>query len=171
MPDELTPPDPRIETPKKAKHLSGSDQQKRKAELAGVTLGGKMLPNLDDDGKWAEAFVEAGLPDLENAGTDLDYVRKLQLICLRQMACTAFPTLGQQNLWRRIKDMSATVGMTSNRAQLESKVKKLTKALEKHQQPSTIQEVKGSSIVWPSNARGGMTGPRSVSDPITPDGD
>src|SRR5262245_41929574 len=40
----------------------------------------------EGDGKWAEEFKEAGMPDLENPETDLSYVRKLQLICLRQTA-------------------------------------------------------------------------------------
>lgn len=116
--------------------------------------------NENDDGIWAGEFKEAGTPDLENAGTDLDYVRKLQLIALRQMATTPFPTLKQENLWRRIREMSAVVGMTSNRSQLESRTKKLEKQLANTQQGGGVRIEAGARVKRSPNARGQKTAPK-----------
>lgn len=115
-----------------------------------------------DDGKWAEEFETAGQPSLDDPGTDLDYTRRLQLIALRQMATTPFPTVAQEKCWRRIREMSAVVGMTSNRAQLEASVRRLKKQLEARQQSGSVVEVAGSSVKRPPTARGGPRGPRPV---------
>lgn len=126
-----------------------------------------------DDGSWAKEFEKAGEPDLENPGSDLDYVRKLQLIALRQMVTTPYATVRQRECWRHIKEMSATVGMTSNRAQLEAKVKRLEAALKARQDAgNTIVRVeKGSKIKRPPTARGQqLPGPRDIpKDALPPD--
>jgi hypothetical protein len=111
-------------------------------------------PTADDDG-WAQEFREAGNPDLENPDTDLDYVRKLQLIVLRQMASTAHPPKAQQDAWRRIREMSAVVGMTSNRAKLEADVRALKKMLSSYQaRGGAINVEEGSKVLRPHTARG-----------------
>lgn len=121
---------------------------------------------------WAEEFRQAGKPDLENPDTDLDYVRRLQLVALRQMATTPFPTAAQTQCWQRIKDMSATVGMTSNRAALEAKVKRLEGQLKSRREAGgAAKVVKGSEVQRPETARGGRTGPRSVAPAEPPSQD
>lgn len=176
MPDELIQPaapaarderPPPKEKPKK-KYPSGAAKKKKAYEKAEAertnSYGEEWLGDhwKLDDGKWAKDFEAAGKPDLQNPGMDLDYTRKLQLICLRQMATTPFPTRAQHEAWRRIKEMSATVGMTSNRAQLEAKVKRLSKQLATQTQSGTITEVSGKGFKKNPEARGGMTGPRSI---------
>lgn len=159
--------------PKTGKEISGAQKRKRKhAKAEALVAAGASAPPPDDDdapkrddGAWAKEFEDAGKPDLENPGTDLDYVRRLQLICLRQMATVAFPPIAQQEAWRRIKDMSATVGMTSNRAQLEAKVKKLEAALKARTQIGAVHMEPSTNVEKPANARGMRRGPR----PIPPD--
>lgn len=124
-----------------------------------------------DDGEWAKEFDQAGRPDLENAGADLDYVRKLQLICLRQMVTTPRPTSRQRECWRSLKEMSAVVGMTSNRAQLESKVKKLEAALKARADAGNaiVRSEPGSKVKRPPTARGSAPpGPRAIPPDAVP---
>jgi hypothetical protein len=118
----------------------------------------------NDSGVWAEDFRKAGGPDLDNPGTDLDWTRKLQLICLHQMATTPFPTTRQQDCWQRIRAMSAVVGMTSNRAQLESKTKKLEKMLTEKSQGGGVRFEDGAKVAKSPNARGKQMTPRIVQD-------
>jgi hypothetical protein len=116
---------------------------------------------LDEDDSWAQEFEEAGEPDLANPDTDLDYVRKLQLIVMRQMATTARPSKPQQDAWRRIREMSAVVGMTANRAKLEAEVRSLKKMLSQYQQMGgAIKLEKGSDVPRSPTARGRRRGPR-----------
>jgi hypothetical protein len=126
-----------------------------------------------DDGAWAEEFKSAGAPDLENPGQDLDYVRKLQLIALKQMVTTPKPTPRQRECWRSLKEMSAVVGMTSNRAQLEAKVKKLEAALKQRADTgNNIARVEsGAKVKRPPTARGAAPpGPRAIPpDALPPD--
>lgn len=163
--------------PKTGKEPSGAQKRKRRYAKTDVLIAtgaaGAPLPDdgdpfapPNDDGKWAKDFENAGTPDLNNPGTDLDYVRKLQLIVLRQMATTPFPTVAQQNAWRRINENSRTVGMTSNRAQLEATVRRLKKALEEKRQDSGIVKVvHGSKVAKPKTARGQVPfGPRAAPD-------
>src|SRR4051794_32232292 len=104
-----------MDSPKKP---SGASNRRKKHESEAAAN-----PDTEPDGgDWAQAFRAAGDPDLENPETDLDYTRKLQLIVLQQMATTPFPPRAQQDCWRRIREMSATLGMTSSRAALESTV-------------------------------------------------
>ena len=149
--------------PETGKEVSGGQKRRRKIEYEAGQSAIEIL-NDADDCSWANEFREAGQPDLENPGTDLDYVRKLQLISLRQMATTAKPSKLQQDCWRRIREMSAVVGMTSNRAQLEAKVRKLEKLLSERQAAgSAVVEVAGSRIKRPPTARGAAPpGPRSI---------
>lgn len=148
------------ETPKPPSGAANRRKRYERLEAAAAS-------DVPDDGKWARDFQKAGKPDLENPDTDLSYVRKLQMIALRQMATTPFPSIAQQGTWRRIREMSAVVGMTSNRASLEARVKKLQKSLGERQQVSTIIEVPGSSITKPDTARGGSKGPRPIpEDPL-----
>lgn len=158
--------------PKTGKPISGAKGRRRKHEKTdAVVAAGARTDDAPpkDDGRWARDFEEAGKPDLENPGTDLDYVRRLQLICLRQMATTAFPPIAQQEAWRRIKEMSAVVGMTSNRAQLEAKVRKLEAALaERKTHGSIVKTQTGASIKRPPTARGATPpGPRAVPEDAT----
>lgn len=118
-----------------------------------------------DPGDFAAAFRDAGDPDLDDPGTDLSYVRKLQLIALRQMATTQDPPPQQQALWKRIREMSAVVGMTSNRAALEAEVKRLRAVLEDQRAKlGTAKMVPGASVPLPATARdsGRSRGPRPV---------
>lgn len=158
---------PRKPEHEKAPELSGAAKRKAKHEAADFAeqqaRDAAGFPQ--DNGKWAEDFQAAGSPDLENPETDLAYTRKLQLIVLKQMATTPFPTVAQKNTWARIREMSATVGMTSSRAALEATVKKLRKQLEERAQAATVTEVAGGSITKPPTARGGQRGPR----PLPPD--
>lgn len=166
------------DTPKR-KYPSGASKRRKKYEAQdrevaalgrsqGTTQSGPTCPCdcHNDDGKWAEDFKAAGNPDLENPETDLAYVRKLQMICLRQMTTTPHPSVAQQNAWRRIGEMSKGCGMTSSRAALEVTVKKLRKQIETRRQGGTIIEGPVNTIVRPPNARGGARGPR----PLPPDG-
>lgn len=148
------------------KELGGAEKKRRKRERQEAEAP-VALP--EDDGKWAADFRAAGKPDLENPGTDLDYVRKLQLIALHQMATTPFPSAAQRNCWQRIREMSAVVGMTSNRAQLEAQVRRLEKALAERRQSGAIVKVqKGSVVKRPSTARGAAPpGPRAVPEDAT----
>lgn len=128
----------------------------------------------DDGDEWAEEFEEAGQIDLNNPDTDLDYVRKLQLIVLRQMAMTAHPSKAQQDTWRRIREMSAVVGMTSNRAKLEADLRALKKTLAHYQeQGGALKFAKGDELKRPPTARGRKRGPRLLPPgelPPTPKG-
>lgn len=117
-----------------------------------------------DKGEWAKDFEACGKPNLAEPGTDLDYTRKLQLTVLYQMATTAFPTIAQQAAWKRIKEISAVIGMTSNRAQLESKVKRMSEQLATQTQIGTINEVSGKGFKKNPEARGGMTGPKLIEE-------
>ena len=122
-----------------------------------------------DDGKWVEDFRKAGKPDLTNPETDLDYTRKLQLIVLYQMATTPFPSRAQAAVWRSIREMSATVGMTSSRASLESTVKRLRKQLDERSQVGTVDERPVAGLAKPDTARGQRRGPRPLEpDPTEP---
>lgn len=105
---------------------------------------------------WAEDFKVAGEPDLDNPEMDLSYVRKLQMISLRQAATTPRPSLLQQAAWRRIREMAAVVGMTSNRAALEGKVKKMQTLLDQKHQSSAVREESGARIKRPTTARGAV---------------
>jgi hypothetical protein len=127
----------------------------------------KAIADSRDSGRWAKVFGRAGEPDLENPETDLAYTRKLQLLVLHQMATTPKPTLRQQECWKRIREMSAVVGMTSSRAALEAKVRKLTKMLADRNVPGTVTEVAGSSVAKPPTARGGPRGPQRLPDDPT----
>src|SRR5262249_52996451 len=114
-----------------------------------------------DEEKWAQEFGEAGPPDLENPDTDLAYVRKLQLIVLRQISRTPNPSKEQQAAWRGIREMSAVVGMTWNRSKLEAELRALKQALSKYQeQGGAIKIVKGGAVARPSTARGRKRAPR-----------
>jgi hypothetical protein len=145
---------------------AGRRKRREKEEAAEEALS-------PDDGAWANEFKEAGSPDLTNPGEDLDYVRKLQLIALRQMVTTPKPTPRQRECWRSLKEMSAVVGMTSNRAQLEAKVKKLEAALKaRAESGNAIARVEpGSKVKRPSTARGSAPpGPRAIPlDALSPD--
>lgn len=144
------------------KPLSGAAKRRKKHEREEAA---ERAASVEDDGKWAKDFEVAGKPDLENPGTDLDYVRKLQLIVLHQAATTPHPTKAQTATWSRIREMSAVVGMTSNRAQLEAKVRRLEKLLaEKKQDSGIVKVVPGSKVKKPPTARGQSTGPRVVPD-------
>lgn len=133
-------------------------------------------PPEDDPNDFAADFRDAGDPDLDDPGTDLSYVRKLQLIALRQMATTQDPPPQQQALWKRLREMSAVVGMTSNRAALEAEVKRLRAVLEDRKAKlGTAKMVPGASVPLPATARdsGRSRGPRSVPgiDPGAPPGE
>jgi hypothetical protein len=165
--------------PRKAKSGAQKRREKREREeaaRAGVIAQAKDLgikvsageEPPEDDGEWAQEFEEAGDVDLENPDTDLAYVRKLQLICLRQMATTANPSRQQEAAWRRIREMSAVVGMTSNRAKLEADVKALKAALKKHEERGSAMNIgAGASIPKSPGARGQRRGPR----PLPPEPD
>ena len=173
--------------PQTGKQPSGAQNRKRgheKNERAVATQGGEL--QLDravtadeyatggwrrDDGAWAKAFEACGLPDLENPGTDLAYVRKLQMTCLHQMATTPFPTLAQQEHWRRVNEHSKSVGMTSNRALLEAKVKQLEAALKARQAAAgAVRIVPASSVKKPPTARGmAPPGPRAIPPDALPE--
>lgn len=156
--------------PKTGKEVTGAQKQKKKKRAMAVRVASAGGDMPKDDGKWAREFEEAGKPDLENPGTDLDYVRRLQLICLRQMATTAFPPIAQQDAWRRIREMSATVGMTSNRSQLEAKVKKLEAALKARMQAGAVRIEPGDARLKSPNARGVPRGPRAIPpDALSPE--
>ncbi len=156
--------------PQTGKEVTGAAKIRKKHEKNEAQVASRSR-NREDDGKWADEFKEAGTPDLENPGTDLDYTRKLQLICLRQMATTPFPTLAQMECWRRINEMSKSVGMTSNRAQLEASVKKLGKALKAQTvQAGAITIVPGHTVKKPSTARGmSPPGPRAIPPDALPE--
>lgn len=159
--------------PATGKEYTGAEKKAKKREL----LDEAAREEADDaDVSWAEDFKQAGEPDLENAGTDLDYVRKLQLICLKQVATTPNPTKAQTACWARIKEMAAVVGMTSNRAQLETKCKKLEKALSArtaNAHAGIARLEPGAKVKRPSTARGAAPpGPRAIPpDALPPDDD
>lgn len=148
--------------------LSGAQRRKQRMEREEAKAAVPPAPSPAEEllppaavAHWAKEFTEAGRPDLENPDTDLAYVRKLQLICLRQMATTAQPPKEQQDAWRRIREMSAVVGMTSNRAKLEAEVRSLKKAMAHYQQQGGAMKLeKGSDVPRPSTARGRRRGPR-----------
>jgi len=158
--------------------LSGAEKRRRAKEkriaalVAELTELGYQAPVQQpavpaDPEDFAADFQEAGDPDLEDPGTDLSYVRKLQLIALRQMATTQDPSPQQQALWKRIREMSAVVGMTSNRAALESEVKRLRALLEDRKAKlGTAKMVTGASVALPATARhsGRARGPRPLPD-------
>ncbi len=121
----------------------------------------------EDGGKWAEAFKAAGSPDLNNPDTDLDYVRKLQLIATEQMVTTPFPTYRQEQCWRRLKEMSAVVGMTSNRAALESKVRRLEAELRSTRAQGAVVIKPGAEVKRSPRARGQKTPLKPVEGPET----
>jgi hypothetical protein len=147
--------------PKTGKELSGAQKRQRK-----VALDAEIEQSRDEDrGEWARAFKRAGKPNLDDPGTDLDYTRKLQLIVLEQMATEPFPTPAQRETWKRIREMSAVVGMTSNRAQLESKVRKLQGALAARRDTAAgaLRMEPGAKIKKPKTARGmSPPGPRAI---------
>lgn len=170
--------------------LSGAEKRKRAREKRIAALLGELedlgyeppaaaAPESPNDGPgsaFAEEFQDAGELDLDDPGTDLSYVRKLQLIALRQMATTPDPPPQQQALWKRIREMSAVVGMTSNRAALESEVKRLRGLLEDQKTKlGTAKMVPGASVPLPATARdsGRSRGPRPLpgTDPGTPPGE
>lgn len=125
----------------------------------------------DGDDLWAQEFSKAGKPDFDNPDTDLAYVRKLQLIVLRQMATTARPPKPQQDAWRRIREMSAVVGMTSNRAKLEADVRDLKKKLARFKDKATaLQTEPSGNVPRPPTARGRKRGPRPLPDDRRPPG-
>lgn len=163
-------PLPAPEAPAAKKELSGAQKRKRRREreeARAEALG--TIRAKGDDHIWAKDFKKAGEPDLDNPATDLDYVRKLQLICLRQMATSPAPSLEQQNLWRRIREMSAVVGMTSKRSELEAQVKRLKKIVAEYEsRGSAVTEVSGKTIQRPPTARGVKTGPRPLPDDVIP---
>lgn len=140
--------------PKTGKELSGAEKQREK----------KSAEREQDDGKWAAEFLEAGDPDLANPDTDLDYIRKLQLVVTRQMARTPFPTSAQIETWKRIKEMSAVIGLTSNKAKLEAKIRKLEGLFAQQRQAGAVRWEPGASIKKPPTARGGARGPRPLPD-------
>jgi hypothetical protein len=86
---------------------------------------------------WEREFLQAGEPDLENPDTDLSFTRKLQSIVLRQMARYTRPSKTQQDVWRRIREMSAVVGYTVNGSKLEADVKALKRKLDAFEDKST----------------------------------
>jgi hypothetical protein len=164
---DLTPTnEPRDDTaaaPKpKRKYPSGASKRRKAHEKVDAYVATRNAYR-KDTGRWASEFKKAGEPDLENPGTDLSYVRKLQLIVMRQMATTPFPTIAQQEAWRRIREMSAVVGMTSKRAELESTVKRLEQELRAARPEGAVKWVEGPVAKSP-NARGAPTGPRPVKD-------
>lgn len=121
---------------------------------------------------WAVEFERAGVPDLDDVGLGLSYVRKLQMIVIRQMAVTPFPGPAQRETWKRIQAMGATIGMTHNRAGVESEVKNLKAMIaERKQGTSFVTEESGSKIAKPSTARGQRRGgPRPIpADALPPD--
>lgn len=145
-----------------------------RARELGIPVAGAVDDDEDGlgDDAWSKEFLEAGPIDLENPDTDLAYVRKLQLIVLRQMATTPHPSKAQQDAWRRIREMSAVVGMTSNRAKLEADLRSLKKQLAQYQEQSgALKVMKGSEVKRPPTARGRTRGPRALppeEEPPTP---
>ena len=98
------------------------------------------------------AYEKLGEPPVDDPATGLEYVRKVQLIALSEIARAK---LGQLEKWRLIKDMGATIGMTHNRAALETRLASLERKLrDKRQLGGAMRVEVGTSVKRPSTARG-----------------
>ncbi len=114
---------------------------------------------LDSETGGGEAFDVLGEPDLDDPATALEYVRRAQLIAFSQICKSR--TLPQRERWRLIKELSAVVGMTSNRSALESRTAKLEKMLKAKQQAGAVRDERGP-VAKPATARGQRRPPKIV---------
>lgn len=164
--------------------LSGAEERKRRnAKRIGellqelVKLGWQptapSVPDAGDDADaWAREFEEAGQPDLDDPGAALTYVRRLQLVALRQQVTTPRPSPEQIAVWKRIEAQTKALGMTQNRVELEERVGRVEGMLETTAQSAgPVKQRSSSALHRPPTSRGGSRArrPRLVDEP-PPDG-
>lgn len=146
--------------------ISGAQQRKLKKlrDQAHAKLDTHVV---NEDGERDEYGVEDFLaldkPDFNDPATALEFVRKAQLVAFYQI-CTArgLPIIER---WKLIREMSGAMGLTHNRAEVESRTKGLEKALRDKKMAGSVTMVPGKAIAKPSTARGSRPpGPRSVPD-------
>lgn len=135
-----------------ASRESGAAGRKRRRAAANAALDEEF-----DDGS---AYDVLGLPDVKDPSTALDYVRKAQLIAFGEVCRSK--TLPQRERWKLIREMGAVIGMTHNRADLESRTKNLEAKLNKEKPVGAVRFEPGSKVAKPPTARGGARGPRSL---------
>jgi hypothetical protein len=114
---------------------------------------------------WALEFEAVGMPDLEQPEGGLDYVRKLQLVALRQRVTTHRPDPEQVATWRGIADAARAIGLTQNRTALEQLAAEVKRALSRTgEQTGAVRRRAAHGFTRPPTARGGgrTRGPRPV---------
>lgn len=138
----------------------GSGAQRRKAaKLAKAERLASELGGADDFDALPPLDTILEDPDLA-----LEYGRRALLISLDQICHSRnLPTLER---WRLIKDFTATLGMTHNRAAIESRTKKLEGALRERKANAGVVKVEsGKTVKRPATARGSAPpGPRALPD-------
>lgn len=142
--DSLERPEPSLA----AKRLSGA----KRRQIARASLDRRLKSEL---GK-PDAYARLGEPPVDDPATGLEYVRRVQLTALAEVARSTLPQLEK---WRLIKDMSATIGMTHNRAALEARLKKLEGKLREQRQAGAVRLEPGASVQRPPTARRGRRQP------------
>lgn len=152
------------------KELSGAEKARRRLAKEQELIDAEEAEIGDDRPKWSLEFDKAGDPDLEEFGLGLGYVRKLQMIVIKQMAVTPFPGPAQRETWKRIQAMAATIGMTHSKAGVESEVKAIKAMLADRRQATTfVAEIEGSKVAKPATARGQRRGgPRPIPQDALP---
>lgn len=147
----------------KRKQLSGAAKRKKAAVTkAAVAVQAKALGLIPADGapadNGASNYDVLGDPDIDDAATGLEYVRKAQLIAFGEVCRD--PSITKETRWRLIKEMGQSMGFTHVKANVESRLAKAEKKQQAEEHPPAAQVIPTNGITRPTTAR-----PRRSSGP------
>jgi hypothetical protein len=145
---------------------AAKDAVRTQAQAAGVPLAGD-----SEVEQCAVEFDDLGAPDLEAPDLGLGFVRRAQLIAFGQVLRSR--RVPPEEKWRLIDKMSATIGMTQNRGELEALAERLETTLAAAR-PAGAVNVRATQHAHarPATSRGGSgaRGPRPLpGSPAEPD--
>lgn len=159
LPAPAAPPEPEpaaapaASAKKPLSRTSGAAKRRAAKDALGIRLASEVAD--------PAAYTVLGKPPVDDPATGLKYVRQVQLVALGEIAGAR---LGQLEKWRLIKDMSATIGMTHNRAALEERLKRLELSLKEQRRSGAVRIAPASEIARPATARQIESAPPAVQD-------
>src|SRR5574341_535075 len=100
----------------------------------------------------SEVFKEIGPAPVDDPTMAMEWVRRVQLRALEQVACSEH--LPERERWRLIESLSKALGMTHSRSAVEERMRRIEEQRKEKGRASSVRIEPAANVAKPPTARG-----------------